>query len=472
MNIVPGDFNGDSIMDILVVYLSTKPNDNKDSKDKYDMSMFFGLKKTKHSNDIQSSNEKQLLIKIEDQPFIGDFDGDGKVELLVQTDNKRKFIYYKANGTSSTFEQSGYKNKLAVGYAHSVVDMNNDMMPDLMLTADSGGALQFELWTKDRFDLQYSLESVYDSPIKDSKVIYGQSLFADFDSDGKLEHLLPACRDSKCEESVIFMYKDGNWTDLKADFNDYRFIPPSEAKGFWGDTSISMKAGDYNLNGFLDLLTVMRKYDSKSKKYESYAVVLQNVFNGYTDKTHTFEPTFKIDTQINSLFQFDNVIQASFFDLYDDGYLDILLVTKNETSDYQITAMKNEYYDDVYFIKVMVLPGMCDISKCPFQSLPYGLNNPGAMVRVNTTSLKTNEYTSTQLVLYGAQMSQSAYMSLQLPYTIFGLGTTPNFVEHLSVSILAFHPNIQSMTAEINDWPQIIPNSQLVINPHPRYHIN
>jgi hypothetical protein len=33
------------------------------------------------------------------------------------------------------------------------------------------------------------------------------------------------------------------------------------------------------------------------------------------------------------------------------------------------------------------------------------------------------------------QLSQSAYMPLQLPYSVFGLGQTPNFVDTLEVGI-------------------------------------
>ena len=56
-----------------------------------------------------------------------------------------------------------------------------------------------------------------------------------------------------------------------------------------------------------------------------------------------------------------------------------------------------------------------------------------------------------------AQLPQSAYFSLQTPYTIFGLGLAPNFIDYLWV-------NISSMT---HSWPQIIPNSQLYIIPYP-----
>jgi len=34
-----------------------------------------------------------------------------------------------------------------------------------------------------------------------------------------------------------------------------------------------------------------------------------------------------------------------------------------------------------------------------------------------------------------SQLTQSAYFSLQLPFTVFGLGQTPNFVDTLQVGI-------------------------------------
>ena len=35
----------------------------------------------------------------------------------------------------------------------------------------------------------------------------------------------------------------------------------------------------------------------------------------------------------------------------------------------------------------------------------------------------------------GGQLSQSAHFALQLPYVMFGLGQTPNFVEEVGVGI-------------------------------------
>lgn len=47
------------------------------------------------------------------------------------------------------------------------------------------------------------------------------------------------------------------WNELAVDFSDYGFIAPSTSSEFWGPNLISLKAGDYNLNGFVDLLAVL-----------------------------------------------------------------------------------------------------------------------------------------------------------------------------------------------------------------------
>jgi hypothetical protein len=46
-------------------------------------------------------------------------------------------------------------------------------------------------------------------------------------------------------------------------------------------------------------------------------------------------------------------------------------VTKDQKDgkpNFKLIALKNEYYDDVYFLKVMVIPGTCSAA-CPMQTL-------------------------------------------------------------------------------------------------------
>jgi hypothetical protein len=92
-----------------------------------------------------------------------------------------------------------------------------------------------------------------------------------------------------------------------------------------------------------------------------YALLLKNIYSDKTLASPTFSRTFKIDSHIESLFLQNNVVQGSFFDLYDDGYLDILLVVKDKDHtnrlssepEYKLIALNNEFYDDVYFLKAI-----------------------------------------------------------------------------------------------------------------------
>lgn len=57
---------------------------------------------------------------------------------------------------------------------------------------------------------------------------------------------------------------------------------------------------------------------------------------------------------------------------------------------------------------------------------------------------------------------QTAHHSLQLPYTIFGLGMAPNFLDQMFVNVTDASSHSRGKV-----WPQIIPNSQVYVIPHP-----
>jgi integrin alpha FG-GAP repeat containing protein 1 len=145
---------------------------------------------------------------------------------------------------------------------------------------------------------------------------------------------------------------------------------------------------------------------------------------------------------------------------------------------------------------VLVPSGVC-YSECVNQVVPYGTNPAGPSFRyaITTADDSLQEAAATQL-------SQSAHMALQLPYTLFGLGRNWNFVEVLQVGIAlkdrsarkyTFYSN-QSSSSDTRDlderdvksralwltedwqklefpsarnFTQIIPNSQVIVIPYP-----
>lgn len=60
---MPGDFNGDSIMDLLITYSNTATN-------KLSCSMFLGNKQSKYTNDLEA--EIDLGLVLDDQPFVAE----------------------------------------------------------------------------------------------------------------------------------------------------------------------------------------------------------------------------------------------------------------------------------------------------------------------------------------------------------------------------------------------------------------
>ena len=78
----------------------------------------------------------------------------------------------------------------------------------------------------------------------------------------------------------------------------------------------------------------------------------------------------------------------------------------------------------------------------------YGDPSPGASYRLIVTDLNDVKF-----VLVGAQLTQSSYLSLQMPYVYLGVGRSNNYVESFTA---AFSINGQR---SIRQWTPIIPNS-------------
>ncbi|KAK1802500.1 hypothetical protein P4O66_021784, partial [Electrophorus voltai] len=94
-----------------------------------------------------------------------------------------------------------------------------------------------------------------------------------------------------------------------------------------------------------------------------------------------------------------------------------------------------------------------------YRSTPFGVNQPGPYVMY--MSVDSNGYLKNASA---GQLSQSAHLSLQLPYTVLGLGRSANFLDHLFVGIP--RPlGVKDMRKQ--EWTAIIPNSQLIVIPYP-----
>ena len=169
----------------------------------------------------------------------------------------------------------------------------------------------------------------------------------------------------------------------------------------------------------------------------------------------------------------NSTTMATFFDLYEDGINDIISVQKfkNEGIDkdnYRVGAFRNATKsNDAYFVKVIVLTGACYRDSCSSDvfgdkrnKVPFGTNIPGQEVCYQTEMLLGEKVETVKNC--ASQLPQSAHSVLQLPYTIFGLGSSPNFLDSMSVNVTD-----SSLHSIGRTWTQIIPNSQIYIVPYP-----
>lgn len=113
---------------------------------------------------------------------------------------------------------------------------------------------------------------------------------------------------------------------------------------------------------------------------------------------------------------------------------------------------------DANFVKVIVLTGLINKKNPTLHTAlgrkkrTYGTNLPGPRITYFTTTQDGDLQRGSSV-----QLPQSSYFALQLPYTIFGLGRTPNFVDSLTVGLGGMP----------RTWTQLIPNSQIIVVPKP-----
>ncbi|KAI2578384.1 ITFG1 isoform 7, partial [Pan troglodytes] len=108
--------------------------------------------------------------------------------------------------------------------------------------------------------------------------------------------------------------------------------------------------------------------------------------------------------------------------------------TKN---DFAIHTLKNNFEADAYFVKVIVLSGLCS-NDCPRKITPFGVNQPGPYIMY--TTVDANGYLKN------------------------GSGRSANFLDHLYVGIP--RPSGEKSIRK-QEWTAIIPNSQLIVIPYP-----
>lgn len=161
-SVVPGDFDGDVFMDILVTTY------NKMQHATFVHILWGG------NGHLNCSNEWTPLIEMRDQPLALDYNRDMIIDLFgVDKDGNRTFWVFNQNRTTPrAIPMRGPKPLKPVRSPHSnaFLDLNSDFLPDLVVTTRTS----FEIWmgTEQGFEYSHEIDLPYNITVdRNFKVI-------------------------------------------------------------------------------------------------------------------------------------------------------------------------------------------------------------------------------------------------------------------------------------------------------------
>ena len=423
-----------------------------------------------NSAHLECTKDSVTIPDIDTEPLVFDYNGDSISDLLTvdKDGNRTVFIFSKERPKYDThILKSPETGKLKAEHGNAFVDVTGDGAADLVLTS----LLGLEIYRADpdaaagaeRFPFLCTVAWPELGGCYADQCV-GQPVFLDFALSGSLDLVLPVCGDPLCEDSRLYLVPVTNisacpaswaWEPMSLELGSKRFLPRDPASSPL--RLMTPRVGDVDLDGFPDLL--MTVYNSSGDPTKGGEVqLLLNVACGSMTGCHPNWRQFQLEAAYTA--GVGTAVTGAFFDLYEDGKMDLIVINQDQDDkrSYHVSAYVNTTQDsDAYFMKVIVLTGAC-YHDCPAHDsayVPYGTNSGGQLVSYRSQRPGQETFDSYQSV--AVQLPQPSHFALGLPYTIFGLGMAPNFVDYLSVNI----------TRKTQSWPQIIPNSQLYVIPYP-----
>jgi len=192
----------------------------------------------------------------------------------------------------------------------------------------------------------------------------------------------------------------------------------------------TLRLGDYNADGFPDMLVVL-KYNGTTHTQLWTSVACS------ADSVSPTRRTFARSSDASAIENVPNSFAATFFDLADDGTLDMIVLshpTLATATPFQITTIENSVAYGTFFLKATGLSGLC-MAWCDTEPKfpdpkPIGVNQPGAVFKYIWSDNNQDKR-----VTIGTQLSQSGYLALQAPYVYFGIGDVSHYIQYIYLGV-------------------------------------
>ncbi len=389
--------------------------------------------------------------------------------------------------TSDECLKTSFNNRINKDHSSAFIDINGDCINDLLIhSTNNNGEQNLEIWIgrKNAYgDVKYCLKE-----IKRIKKDFGLFSLSDVNNDGHLDIVFPIRNSQPPAIFIAYNQKffDYEWTknycesvqSIKYDKNEklfdefdnniitnvinikyfilvlfkiyfivkYQFtevfnLTNEENLVFYESekSPLLIRFGDLNLDSFADIITVMKNITDDTRFFRiimntpikaDQPIRIKNSYFDYS-KTHKY-------------IIYTDVEYVSFFDLDENGQLDVLM-TRKKNQDYNITGFFNVEAYDNFFLKSLTTK-----SRNNFFSSEIGTN-----YRYYVTDLKGE-----RKLKVGMQHAQISCLNLDLPYSFMGIGPSYNYVENYHVATSSSKNHTDSY---LKVFTPIIPNSQLLI---------
>ncbi|OAF72024.1 Integrin-alpha FG-GAP repeat-containing protein 1 [Intoshia linei] len=421
IGIIAIDLNTDFYLDIICTFKNENLNN-------------FYVYMGNADNDFQINH---TILDIHDEPFVFDYLAKYKLHLLL---NKGNYSILWSEGLFIKRTDLVPSLRHSHGFADIYV-MVIKFYLDLIFTTKAG----FTVYSfKDEYTDEV-FKGLYPPKCKNCKCDFS---YVDTNSNSQIDIICGYIFNNENYIS-IFNFEDKTWSDQKIEVNINK-----ERALFAKEGGIEvLRFADYNLDGFIDFLTVV-----ETENKEMHVALFSNKlgYNLKKDVKRTDRAIFEHDAKYNLQNLDDlNIVRAAFIDSQEDGNLDVIVSYQNsENHLYKSVVYEFNRQPDGTFIHIKAFFTEND----KHHSKMFPPVAPGVTITYSLQNLYDYQRGGK-----ATQLSKTGHSTLSIKYTAFGLGPSPNFVDKIVVGLCRISNNYVK-----RERVQIIPNSKNIVIINPR----